>query len=103
MAGIQGLTLLEIAVDEFERSWTRVELISAANEWEKEKTLAIIPALLRGKLLDLYATLTTEEKGDLVRLKKALSDRAGLTKDPLTSAKRFGERPARNQGVHSRL
>ena len=99
MTGIQMLTLPEILVEDFERSWRRVELIATANQWNEEKKLAVIPALLRGKLLDFYAVLTSEERRDLVTMKKALSDRAGVTKDPLKSAKRFGERrqEARNR------
>ena len=92
MTGIQGLTLPEKSVEDFERSWRRVELIATANQWNEEKKLAVIPALLRGKLLDFYAVLTSEERSDLVTMKKALSDRAGVTKDPLKSAKYFGER-----------
>ena len=88
----QGLTLPEISVEDFERSWRRVELIATANQWNEEKKLAVILALLRGKLLDFYAVLTSEERKDLVTMKKALSDRAGVTKDPLKSAKHFGER-----------
>ena len=67
MTGIQGLTLPEKSVEDFERSWRRVELIASANQWNEEKKLAVIPALLRGKLLDFYAVLTSEERSDLVR------------------------------------
>eukprot|EP00731_Ephydatia_muelleri_P005848 Em0003g96a len=87
MTGIQGLTLPEKSVEDFERSWRRVELIATANQWNEEKKLAVIPALLRGKLLDFYAVLTSEERSDLVTMKKALSDRAGVTKDPLNIAR----------------
>ena len=52
----------------------------------------ILPALLRGKLQDFYTTLSDDEKKDLAALKRALSDRAGLTKDPLASAKKFTEK-----------
>ena len=38
----------------------------------------ILPALLRGKLQDLYTTLSDDVKKDLAALKRALSDRAGL-------------------------
>eukprot|EP00731_Ephydatia_muelleri_P005767 Em0003g15a len=65
MTGIQGLTLPEKSVEDFERSWRRVELIASANQWNEEKKLAVIPALLRGKLLDFYAVLTSEERSDL--------------------------------------
>ena len=49
MTGIQGLTLPEKSVEDFERSWRRVELIATANQWNEEKKLAVIPALLRGE------------------------------------------------------
>ena len=93
--GIHGLTLPEISADsgeEYERSWKRFEVIAAANKWEGGRDLAILPALLRGKLLDIYMQLPDADKADGATLKKALADRAGLTKDPLSSAKMFGER-----------
>ncbi|KAL5502192.1 hypothetical protein EMCRGX_G008924 [Ephydatia muelleri] len=86
MTGIQGL---EKSVEDFERSWRWVELIATANQWNEEKKLAVIPALLRGKLLDLYPFCTSEERRDLVTMKKALSDRAGVTKDPNAYLSRF--------------
>ena len=63
-----------------------------ANKWDNGRELAILPALLRGKLQDFYITLGDSEKKDLPMLKKSLCDRAGLTKDPLTSAKTFTEK-----------
>ena len=93
--GIHGLTLPKINADsreEFDRSWKRFEVIAAANKWEGGRDLVILPALLRGKLLDIYMQLPDSDKADLATLKKALADRAGLTRDPLLSAKRFGER-----------
>eukprot|EP00731_Ephydatia_muelleri_P025807 Em0017g890a len=88
--GIHGLTLPEINADsreEFDRSWKRFEVIAAANKWEGGRDLVILPALLRGKLLDIYMQLPDSDKADLATLKKALADRAGLTRDPLLSAK----------------
>ena len=93
--GIHGLTLPEICADsreKFDRSWKRFEVICAANKWEGGKDLTILPALLQGKLLDIYTSLSDVEKADLATLKKALADRAGLTKDPYAAAKRFAER-----------
>ena len=93
--GIHGLTLPEINADsreEFDRSWKRFEVIAAANKWEGGRDLVILPALLRGKLLDIYMQLPDSDKADLATLKKTLADRAGLTRDPLLSAKRIGER-----------
>ena len=95
LQGIPGLTLPEISaesIEDYERSRTCYELIAAANKWETGKVLAVLPALLRGKLLDFYTALEDSEKGDLITLKLALAERAGLTKSPFTAAKLFGER-----------
>ena len=73
-------------------SWTRFEFVAVANKWDNGRELAILPALLRGKLQDFYITLGDSEKKDLPTLKKSLRDRAGLTKDQLTSAKKFTEK-----------
>ena len=91
-SAIHGLALPEISVDNFEQSWTRFEFVAVANKWDNGRELAILPALLRGKLQDFYITLGDSEKKDLPTLKKSLRDRAGLTKDPLTSAKKFTEK-----------
>ena len=91
-SAIHGLALPEISVDNFEQSWTRFEFVAVANKWDNGRELAILPALLRGKLQDFYITLGDSEKKDLSTLKKSLRDRAGLTKDPLTSAKKFTEK-----------
>ena len=80
---IHGLTLPEICADiieNYERAWTRFEQIAVANKWENGRDAAILPTLLRGKLIDLYSTLTTAEKADTDTRKIALADRAGLTK-----------------------
>ena len=89
---IHGLALPEICVENFEYSWTRFEFTAAANKWDNGRDLVILPALLRGKLQDFYTTLNDDERKDLATLKRALSDRAGLTKDPLASAKKFTEK-----------
>ena len=71
--GIHGLTLPKISADsreEYDRSWKRFKVIAAANTWEGGRNLAILPALLRGKLLDIYMQLTNADKADLATLKK---------------------------------
>ena len=56
--------------------------------------------MLRGKLMDLFTTLTMAEKADTGTMKKTLADRAGPTKDPLAlAAREFDER--RHAGVQS--
>lgn len=43
------------------------------------------------KPLNIYMQLHDTDKADFATLKKVLLGKAGLTKDPLSSAKRFGE------------
>ena len=76
------------SADKFDRSWTYV---ATAKEWTQEKQLAVIPALLRGKLLDNYTSLSADEKVDMETLKINLAKRAGLLKTPVAAAKEFQE------------
>ena len=67
--------------EEFERSWTKFKLVAAANKWDDAKALLMLPALLRGILVEIYVSLRDEEKADLDTLKRALKESAGLTRD----------------------
>ena len=40
------LQLPELTTDDFQRAWTRFELIAAAKEWNAAKQLTIVPILL---------------------------------------------------------
>ena len=82
---------------EFERSWTRFKLVAAAKKWDAAKQLAIVPALLRGNLLDYYVDLDNASKSSVATLKGALAQRAGLKKDSLAAAMTFIERNQRAQ------
>lgn len=90
------LPLPEISTEHFCRLWTRFELVATAKKWNAEKQLSVIPALLRGKLVDYYMELGEEEQGDLDRLKATLIIKAGISQDPLTAAQAFTNR---NQGA----
>ena len=81
--------LPEITPEEFTRAWTRFELVAAAKEWSTERQAAILPTLLRGKLVDHYVELDATTRTDLKQLKTALMTKAGLTQDPLTAGKMF--------------
>ena len=89
------LPLPEVTVEHFDRAWTQFGLVAKAKTWGDDKQLAILPTLLRGKLIDYFMELRDEDKTDLPTLKAALSKRAGLTKDSLESARLFEDR---NQG-----
>ena len=86
-----SIPLSEICVEDFEHSWTKFHLAIAANKCEKEKEPAVLPALLRDKLVEYYVSLEDNEKDDPVTLRKGLMDRAGISKDPLALAKVFSE------------
>ena len=49
----------------------------------------ILPALLHGKLVDVFIALDEEIRGGLMTLKKVLMSKAGLIKNPLVARKKF--------------
>ena len=77
----QDIPLPEISVEEFHQAWTRFELAAVAKEWNAAKQLSVVPALLRGKLLDYYVQLEDSEKSSMKALKAALMTRSGIAKD----------------------
>ena len=81
--------LPELTVDNFSWAWTRFELVSTAKEWNAAKQTAILPTLLRGKLVDHYIDLDDATKADLQLVKTALMEKTGLMQDPLTAGKLF--------------
>ena len=86
------VTLPEISVETFEHAWLMFELAATAKEWQEEKQLRTLPTLLRGKLVEYFVELSSEEKSSLEGVKAALTKRAGLKKDPLVAAKHFSSR-----------
>ena len=78
-------------MEDFQRAWIRFNLVAAAKKWDNAKQLAIVPALLCGTLVDFFVELSEEECADMQTLKKA-SAKAGLARDPLSSAKCFNMR-----------
>lgn len=89
MAEQLDILLPEIAVEEFQRSWTCFELVAGAKEWTAAKQKVILPTLLRGKLVDIYMGLDDATRDDLKLLKKALMKHAGLVRDPLSAGQLF--------------
>ena len=86
------LPLPELIMEDFQRGWTLFEFVAAAKEWNANKQFAVIPTLLRGRLIDNYVELDNETKGDLRLLKIALQERAGTKEDPLLASKNFNQR-----------
>ena len=91
MAQQLELFLQEIITEDFERSWIYFNLVATDKKWDEAKKLSIVLAL-RGKLVEIFVNLEDEEKANIKTLKRALSARAGLTSDPLASARRFNDR-----------
>ena len=92
MAQSTDIPLPEITIEDFRRAWTRFELVATAKKWGEDKQLAIIPTLLRGRLVDYYIDLEEEEKFSVQELGKSLKKRAGLMTDPLAAARKFSIR-----------
>ena len=76
------LSLPEVTMEDFLRTWKRFELVATAKEWSPEKKAKVLPTLLQGKLVDIYIDLNDETKATLAEVKKALMKKAGLIKDP---------------------
>ena len=67
-------------------------MVAVAKEWNEAKQLAIVPTLLRGKLIDFYTDFDDATKRDLSRLKQTLQEKAGLKKVPLMASRNFNQR-----------
>jgi len=89
MAQPLDLPLPEITAENFSRAWTRFGFVAKAKEWDETKQLAVLPTLLRGKLLDHFVELDAEVKMDLKKLHAALLRTTGHAEDPLSAAKAF--------------
>jgi len=94
------LPLSELVAEDFKRSWTCFEFVASAKEWDDAKQLTVIPALLRGKLIDYYVDFDNATKGDLKLLRAALEERAGKKEDPLAASRSFNQR---SQGQGERV
>ena len=79
------LLLPEITVTDFQRSWTRFELVASAKEWNKAKQKLVLPMLLRDKLVDSYVSLDDLTHENLGTIKKVLMESVGITHDLLTA------------------
>ena len=78
----------------------RFEFVAAVKEWNASKQLAVIPTLLRGRLIDYYVELDDATKGDLKLLKAVLQERTGTKEDPLLASRNFNQQ---NQGLDEKV
>ena len=89
MATPLDLPLPEITGEEFHQAWTRFELVATAKEWNDDRKKLVLPALLRGKLVEYYVEADEDTRGNLANLKSFLMTKVGLVRDPLTSSQLF--------------
>lgn len=82
MAESFDILLPQITSEDFSRAWTCCELVATTKEWNATKQLAVLPTLLRGKLIDYYLDLSDDKKKDIKSLKAALQEKSGLKKGP---------------------
>ena len=80
MAQSLDFPLPEITANDFQRSWTRFELVASAKEWDEAKQKLILPILLRGKLVDVYVQLNETARVNLGNVKKALMEGVGIAR-----------------------
>lgn len=55
----------EIMLDNFEGAWRCVHLVAYVMEWNKQKRIAVLPALLRGRFVDQFLEVGEEDKTKL--------------------------------------
>ena len=94
------LPLPELVAEDLKQGWTRFEFVAMAKEWDAEKQLAVIPVLLRGRLIDYYVDFDDTIKGNLKPLRAALEERAGKREDSLAASRSFSQR---SQGQGERV
>ena len=92
MAQNLDLPLPEITANDFQRSWTRFELVESTKEWDEAKQKLILPTFLRGKLVGVYVQLNETACANLGNVKKALMEGVGIARDPLTAGQAFMSR-----------
>ena len=56
--------LPQLTTKNFSRAWTHFELVAKAKEWDTAKQLAVLPMLLRGKLVDHFVDCDEDTRGD---------------------------------------
>ena len=67
-------------------------LVAKAKEWDDSRQVAILPTLLRGRLIDYYTEIPPLTKANLKRLKVVLQKKGGLAGDPFTASLAFSTR-----------
>ena len=86
-------TLKKVKIDSY---LSRFEKYATANKWDKNVRAAYLSALLKGRALDVYDRLSTEDAADYDKLKEALLKNFDMTERGFRKKFRYS-RPERSE------
>ena len=84
------LSYLEESRDKMDSYLSRFEKYATANKWDQSVWAAYLSALLKGRALDVYGRLSTEDAADYDKLKDALLKNFGMTERGFRKKFRYG-------------
>ena len=90
------LPYFEESKDKMDSYLSRFEKYATANKWDKNVWAAYLSALLKGRALDVYDRLSTEDAADYDKLKDALLKNFDMTERGLRKKFRYS-RPERSE------
>ena len=90
------LPYTEASKDKMDSYLSRFEKYATANKWDKNVWAAYLSALLKGRALDLYDRLSTEDAADYDKLKDALLKNFDMTERGFRKKFRYS-RPERSE------
>ena len=90
------LPYFEESKDKMDSYWSRFEKYATANKWDKNVWAAYFSALLKGRALDVYDRLSTEDAADYDKLKDALLKNFDMTERGFRKKIRYS-RPERSE------
>ena len=90
------LPYFEESKDKMDSYLSRFEKYATANEWDKNVWAAYLSALLKGRALDVYDRLSTEDAADYDKLKDALLKNFDMTEHGFRKKFRYS-RPERSE------
>ena len=90
------LPYFEESKDKMDSYLSRFEKYATANKWDKNVCAAYLSALLKGRALDVYDRLSTEDAADYVKLKDALLKNFDMTERGFRKKFRYS-RPERSE------
>ena len=90
-----NLPCFEESKDKMDSYLSRFEKYATANKWDRNVRAAYLSALLKGRALDVYDRLSTEDAADFDKLKEALLKNFDMTERGFRKKFRYS-RPERS-------